>query len=209
MPACADSDRVLVERHQAGDPRALGLLMSRHNPAIRRHLTRYLRVSHRESDVREAAIDDLVQMLWIRVNHACPSIDVQRPLQPWLYTIVNHLAINEQRNRRRRAKVEQRWPLVYDPEAIAPREVEREDPRESARPDYALEAREEHERLQHAIQHVLTHDQREVMLLRGSAGGEIHQYDDIARELGIPLGTVRSRLCRARRALQQHWQQNG
>ena len=144
-----------------------------HLPELRR-LARAL-----ESD--RSAADDLVQETLVRALQKLHLYEPTGSFVGWLATIMRHLFID--RTRRRKLKPEE--PVDVLPVAL--------EPRSKGDPSDRLMLRE----LGVAIGE-LPAGQREVLLLIGLKG---HSYEDVAARLDLPLGTVRSRLFRAREAL--------
>lgn len=173
----------LVAAHLAGDERAFPAL-------VRRYRTRLLAFVHRMIGDAERA-EDLVQETFVRVHRHLHRFDPSRKFSTWIYTIASNLAKNELRNR-------SRSPLVF-PESSRP-------PGDETRP---LEAEDwlnapdrlyRHRRLYRLVRDVanrLPDHQREVFILRELRG---KSYEEIAQETDTNLGTVKSRLNRARTA---------
>jgi RNA polymerase sigma-70 factor (ECF subfamily) len=179
MPAAARAaepfDELTLRRAQRGDEAAWRALIDRHQAAVHAVIWRLLagRQLHR--------VEDLVQETFVRVLRALSGFDPAGPatLSTWILTIATRLALNELR----RPELAE---LAEEPAAPG---GERAD------------ARAERRRLAAAIQAAvaaLPEAQRAVFVLR-----EYHDldYGEIAAALEIDLGTVKSRLARARGAL--------
>lgn len=138
------------------------------------HLTR-----HRE----EAA--DVAQDAMLRFFGAIDRFDHERPIRPWLLQIVRNLI----RDRARRARVRKVVPLepVEGDLVIEP-------PSPNPNPEATAE-RLQLQRLVWSCLDILNEEQREVLVLRDYNG---LRYAEIAETIGIPSGTVMSRLHRAR-----------
>jgi len=160
-----------MTRVQAGDEAALGELLGRWRSRLYAFLWR------RAGD----AADDLFQETWLRVVRAAERFDPQRRFSTWLFQIANNLC----RDRARRG-------AVAEAHRDAMREEMLHDPRRLEAP--ALDLRLDMHRRIHALPERL----REVLLLR-----YYHQLSEaeIADVVGIPRGTVKSRLHHAVRAL--------
>jgi RNA polymerase sigma-70 factor, ECF subfamily len=185
MPAAATAsaraeliDELTLRRAQRGDERAWRALIARYQQPVHALVWRMLagRARHR--------VEDLVQETFVRVLRALPSFDPAGPasLTTWMLTIATRLALNELRR----------------PEPAALDSAE--EPAGEARADDASER----SRLASAIASgvgALPDGQRAVLVLR-----EYHDldYGEIAAVLEIDLGTVKSRLARARVALRGH-----
>jgi RNA polymerase sigma-70 factor (ECF subfamily) len=137
-------------------------------------LRRYARALTGRTD----AADDLVQQTLERALEKWRFWQRERALRPWLFSIMHNLQID---TLRREARIEYR-----DDEALP--ELE-----QRASQDDALELRD----LDRALA-LLPIEQREILLL---VGLEELSYADVARTLGVPSGTVMSRLSRARARL--------
>ncbi len=122
---------------------------------------------------------DVLQDVWIEVYRGLPRLVAPEAFAMWLYRIARNLACQQLRRRAR-------WvPLADGPERIAP---------DDARP-----SEEELAGLQLGLER-LSAPHRDVLLLHHVC--EL-SYEEIAELIGCPLGTVRSRLYHARRALRR------
>jgi RNA polymerase sigma-70 factor (ECF subfamily) len=132
---------------------------------------------------------DLSQDAFVRAYRARGSLDPDRPFYPWLYQILRRLCFNHLRNQKtRRARLAEAAGWLADTAA---------DRAAPLAPDRAVERVELRERLERAIGTLPPHE-REVLVMREFEG---LKYREIADLLGIPIGTVMSRLYAARRAL--------
>ncbi len=173
----------LVAAHLAGDGTAFPAL-------VQRYRTRLLAFVHRMIGDAERA-EDLVQETFVRVHRHLHRFDPTRKFSTWIYTIASNLAKNELRNR-------SRSPLVFPESSKAPgqdvRPLELEDWR--SMPDRLYR----HRRLYQLVREVagqLPEHQRQVFVMRELEG---KSYEEIATETETNLGTVKSRLNRARTA---------
>jgi RNA polymerase sigma-70 factor (ECF subfamily) len=171
----APEDRELVLRARQGDRAAFGLLVRRHQRRIHGLGVRLLR------DRDDA--DDLVQETFVRAWRALERFDPERPLLPWLYRIATNRAMSLLEIRRRR-------PAEELTEAVA-------DPGPSPQED--AERRRLHREVRREVDR-LPEEQRVVLILRAA---EDLSYREIAEVLGVPIGTVMSRLSRARETLRK------
>jgi RNA polymerase sigma-70 factor (ECF subfamily) len=175
------TERELILRAQAGESAAFGELVARYM-----HRCYYAALGLVGSP--EDALE-LSQEAFARAFRARHKIDPDLPFYTWLYQILRRLCFNFTRDRRlHRQKLEgaQSW-LVAD----AGWRAGRENPLESA-------VREEtRQRVREAIEGLPARD-REVLVLKEFEG---LRYREIAELLGIPIGTVMSRLYAARRRL--------
>lgn len=175
------SERALVMRAQAGDRQAFGEL-------VERYMQRAYYVALGLVGSHDDALD-LSQEAFVRAYRARATIDPDRPFYAWLYQIVRRLCFNFIRDRKtRRRKMEEATPWLVD---LAGRGAARTDPGKRA------ERSELRERLEAAIDR-LSEREREILVLREFEG---LKYREIAELLGLPIGTVMSRLYTARKNL--------
>lgn len=174
-------ESVLVARARDGDRRAFGELV-----------TRYMRRAYYVALGLVGSHDDaldLSQEAFARAYRARASLDPERPFYAWLYQIVRRLCFNFLRDRKaRQRRLEAAGPWLAD-EAAA--RLAAGDPGREA------ERSELRRRLETAIDQLVERE-REVLILKEFEG---LRYREIAELLGIPIGTVMSRLYSARRNL--------
>ncbi len=170
-----ETERQLVQRAQAGDSQAFGELVTQH---MQRLYFAALGLVGSHDDAL-----DMSQEAFVRAFRAVRSVDSNRPFYPWLYQIVRRLCFNFLRDRQTR-----RHKLAAASDWLA---VENPNPAEHT------ERAELRAELERAIDQLATHE-REVLVLREF---EELTYREIADLLGIPTGTVMSRLYNARRSL--------
>lgn len=175
------SDRPLVLRVQSGDREAFGELVVRY---MQRAYYAALGIVGSHDDAL-----DLSQDAFARAFRARGTLDPDRPFYPWLYQILRRLCFNHLRNQKTR-----RTRLAEAAGWLADRAQDRA---ASGAPDRAAERAELRERIERAIATLPPHE-REVLVMREFEG---LKYREIADLLGIPDGTVMSRLYAARRAL--------
>ena len=175
------AERLLVERARSGDREAFGEFVSRH---MRRAYFAALGLAGSHDDAL-----DMSQEAFARAFRARKSLDPERPFYPWLYQILRRLCFNVHRDRRtRQARLAEAAPWLVEE---AGRRSAAEDPARQA------ENAELREQLDAAIDRLPARE-RETLVLREFEG---LRYREIAELLGIPLGTVMSRLYSARKAL--------
>lgn len=170
----------LIRAAQGGDEAAFTEIVRRYQRAV-------YRLAH--GLTRNAAdADDLAQETFVRAYRALERFRAGEPLYPWLSRITMNLAFSLFRHRRRRPETALE-PLV---EAGQQWGVE-DDPLEHAA------GREQREQLQAAFGE-LSEEHQAVLSLRALEG---LSYEEIAGTLQVPVGTVMSRLSRARSELRQ------
>jgi RNA polymerase sigma-70 factor (ECF subfamily) len=173
-----------VARTLSGDPRGYEALMQRYHGPLRRLLQTML---HNADDT-----DDLLQETFVRAFRFLHRFDPARPFGPWLMRIGANLARNQLRRRAMRAEV----PL----EATAGEGEESYEGSWFA--DFGTLAEVERRRLVDRVRQAmesLSEELRAVLEMRIMAE---MSYKEIAEALGIPIGTVMSRLNRARGQIQ-------
>jgi RNA polymerase sigma-70 factor (ECF subfamily) len=174
----------LVAAHLDGDPRAFRELVGRYRDRLVGFVSRTI-------GDRERA-EDLVQEAFLRVYRHLHRFDPARKFSTWLYTIASNLAKNELRNRRRSPLVPYGALQPHDGPDPQPLQFEAA----GTRPDEMYASRYLHEAVTAAVA-CLSPSHREVFVLREIEG---RSYEEIARLTASNLGTVKSRLNRARRA---------
>ena len=170
----------LMGRARAGDREAFGLLVERYR---RRAYSQALALV----GSREDALD-LSQEAFARGFRARHTLDPNRPFYAWLYQILRRLCFNFLRDARTRSRI-----LAQEGRAWL---VDRAQAR-TEDPGAALARAETGRRVAAAVEALPTHE-REVLVLKEF---EELKYREIAELVGIPVGTVMSRLYSARRRL--------
>ena len=173
-----------MTRAQSGDREAFHEIYLAHHAALYRFAWSE---TGSEDDAR-----DVVQETFIRAWGALGSFRGESSLLHWLFRIARNLVIDRARARKRRGEVSLDAPLNDEGSTLADRV-----PARQAGPAESAEREQERARF-HAAIAALSADHRAVFLLREWEG---MPYEGIAVRLGINLGTVRSRLARAREAL--------
>ncbi|MDR5683165.1 MAG: sigma-70 family RNA polymerase sigma factor [Armatimonadota bacterium] len=159
---------------------------------VRRYSRHVYNVAYRMAG-NDADAKDLTQEAFVRVYRALRKIEPGTPLESWLYRIVTNLFIDMLR-KRPRARVES-----LDMPVTTPRggEVERTVPDPSGNPEELVVTPMLDGEIQRALES-LTEDLRMVVILSDIEG---LAYEEIAQAMRVPVGTVKSRLHRARKAL--------
>jgi len=180
-------DSRLVAAYLAGQSAAFDEL-------VERYQKRLLNFVYRTIGDRERA-EDLVQEVFIRVHRHLHRFDQAKKFSTWIYTIASNLAKNELRNRSRNPLVLfQAIKKSWEPDH---RPLQFEDPHQ--RPDDLYRRRHLRELVEWAVGQLPAHH-REVFVLRELEG---KTYEEIAEVTGCNLGTVKSRLNRARNRFAQ------
>ena len=180
----ASSEAGLIQRCLAGDETAHTALVLEHHRLVLGLATQLL------GDREEAR--DLSQEVFLRVFRTLHRFRGQSALRTWIFRIVVNQVRNRQRWWRRRARSNQ---VSLDQHIRDHGEMVLG--LNGSTPDRELANKEIGARLKAAIQR-LPFDQRTALVLREIEG---LRYEEIAFSLGLPVGTVKSRLTRARQAL--------
>jgi RNA polymerase sigma-70 factor, ECF subfamily len=175
-------DSQVVARTLEGDTRGFTEL-------VERYQTRLLNFVYRTTGDRERA-EDLVQETFIRVHRHLHRFDQSKKFSTWVYTIASNLAKNELRNRSRNPLV--LFQAIRQSWESDDRPLEWED--NTYRPDDLFRKRHLREIIDSAVSELPEHH-RSVFVLRELEG---KTYEEIAEITGCNLGTVKSRLNRAR-----------
>lgn len=177
------SDEELVERHLEGDEFAFRVLTERYRDRLLNWLTRKV------GDRSEA--EDLVQRTFLRVFQHLHRFDPERKFSTWLYTIAGNLAKNVFRSRSRDPVV--LFQTLSGDRDEDGRTLQWEDT--SFLPD-EMAWRRDLKALVDQVAEELPEHHREIFLMREREG---KTYREIADTTGLKLGTVKSRLSRARK----------
>jgi len=177
-------DQQLVERAQRGDKRAFELLVLKYQRKLGRLLSRF---------VRDAAeVEDVTQEAFIKAYRALPSFRGESAFYTWLYRIGINTAKNYLVALGRRAPTT----TGFDNEEAEGFE-DAEQLRDASTPESELEGKEIAATVNHAMD-ALPPDLRTAITLREIEG---LSYEEIASVMNCPVGTVRSRIFRARDAI--------
>lgn len=170
------NERDIVTRWKRGDKRSFETLVRRYMADA--FLVAYGFVGNAE-DAR-----DLSQEAFVKAYRARGSFDESRPFYPWLYRIIRNHCLNFVQRTRRNLSIDDE---DFHRELACPRPTALDD----------LES-DERRRLVRAAIARLSEDHREIIVLKTF---QDKSYKEIAEVLGIPVGTVMSRLFYARQAL--------
>jgi len=181
-PDVARSDSDVVAAYLANDRRAFDTLVDRYQ-------RRLINFVYRTVGDRERA-EDLVQEVFIRVHRHLHRFDQSKKFSTWIYTIASNLAKNELRNRSRNPLVLFQAIRKDDDADQLPLQFEDQ----QSRPDDLFRKRHLRELVQWAVAQLPEHH-RIVFVLRELEG---KTYEEIAEITDCNLGTVKSRLNRAR-----------
>jgi RNA polymerase sigma-70 factor (ECF subfamily) len=188
MTADSDADALLIERIKLGDVRAFEMLVVKYQRRIERLIGRMVR----DSDL----VQDIAQETFIRAYRAIPQFRGESAFYTWLYRIAVNTA--------KKALVDlKRDPLVTESARFGRDEDGEETSRlenelsDGETPDALLASRQVAAAVNSAIED-LSEDLRQAITLREIEG---LSYEEIAGVMNCPIGTVRSRIFRAREAI--------
>ena len=185
MPMKYD-DRHLAKLAGRGDQNAFARLVERYTGMV------YNLAVQRVGNHHDA--EDLTQSVFFKVWQALPNFRGDAAFSTWLYRMTVNAATDHLRQKGRREA-----PLsLDDPDLPQTADL-------TPGPAEAVQKKERQEALVQAI-HALPDQARTVLLLREFEG---LSYEEIAQALELPLGTVRSRLARARTALAKNLREQG
>jgi RNA polymerase sigma-70 factor (ECF subfamily) len=176
-----EGERKLVEAARRGDHRAFEALVLKYQDRIYRVVQRMVGGSD--------AVDDLAQEVFIRAYRSIGDFKGESSLYTWLYKIALNLCRNHYRTRGRRPVHEE---IGEDGSATVLES-------EGASPEDEVVRREFWEQLRQGLAE-LPDEQREAVVFCDLEG---MSYEEMAEVMGVPIGTVRSRIFRGRRALQE------
>ena len=182
-----DSDLMLVERTVAGDQRAYGLLVAKYERRIQRLIGRMVR----DVDL----VEDIAQETFIRAYRALHQFRGDAQFYTWLYRIAVNTAKKSLMDMKRNPVITEgalRAGADEDETSVMENELTSEET-----PETVLAAKEIAATVNAAME-ALPEDLRQAVTLREIEG---LSYEDIAEVMGCPIGTVRSRIFRAREAI--------
>ena len=176
-------DHHLIAACLAGDAAAFGGL-------VRRYQERLFNTVIRLVDNPEDA-NDVVQEAFLNAYQSLDGFKGDSLFFTWLYRIAVNTAISLRRK--------QRAAISIDANRNGSQVIDPHDPSEQNRPGYAIEQAEQRRRVQHALNR-LSPEHRMVLVMKDMEG---QKYETMAEILQVPIGTIRSRLHRARLELRQ------
>lgn len=177
-------DQVLVERAQGGDQHAFDQLVRKYQRKLERLLSRFIRDS--------AEVEDVAQEAFIKAFRALPSFRGESAFYTWLYRIGINTAKNYLVSVGRRAPTS----TEFDTDEAEGFE-DASQLRDINTPESLLLSKQIGETVNAAMES-LPEELRVAIVLREIEG---HSYEEIAEMMDCPIGTVRSRIFRAREAV--------
>ncbi len=184
----ADSDAMLVERAVAGDQKAFELLVIKYQRRIQRLIGRMVR----DVDL----VEDIAQETFIRAYRALAQFRGEAQFYTWLYRIAVNTAKKALMDLKRNPTVSENAYKSADDDETSPVENELTS---SETPEAVLASKEIAEIINAAME-ALPEELRQAITLREIEG---LSYEEIAEAMSCPIGTVRSRIFRAREAISE------
>ncbi len=179
----SEQDRALVKQALEGNEAAYKALVNKYSKALTMHVQRLVR--------KPEEVDDLVQESFIKAFSALESYSVEYAFSTWLYKIATNHAIDYLRKRKLKTY------SIDKPRDTKEGSVEFELPDATYRPDRHIVADQRRQLIQDAID-ALPEKYHKVIVMRHQ---QEKSYEEIARELDLPLGTVKAHIFRARELL--------
>ncbi len=176
------SDEVLIGRFQQGDNYAFDLLVKRYKDPLINFIYRFLG--------SQTDAEDVLQETFLRLYKNKHYYKEIAKFSTWIYTIAGNLAKTELRKRRRRT--------FFSINQFGGEDKDYEIPDDSNNPEQETNTQITDDIIQAAIER-LSPKFKEVIILRDIQG---FSYDEISEMIKVPLGTVKSRVNRARLKLQ-------
>jgi RNA polymerase sigma-70 factor (ECF subfamily) len=178
-PLYTDAD--LVRRCLAGDEGGYAALLERHQARVYSFLVRLTGNAH--------DAEDLAQVVFLKAFRSLESFDLARPFHSWLFAVAHHAALDFLRSRKADLS------LDHDDASLDPADAA-DGPERQA--ENALDGA-----LVERLISTLPPLYREALLLRHVEGLSV---EDVATALGLPQGTVKIRLFRARELMRRKWE---
>ncbi|MGL4553648.1 MAG: RNA polymerase sigma factor [Gemmataceae bacterium] len=181
-----------MQRLRRGQGEAFGMLVRRYERELFGYLRRYT------GD--DTLAEDVFQNTFLQVHLKCGLYESGKPVRPWLYTIATHQAIDAMRRNGRHQTLRLDDPAAGQADGDLVGLLDLVECR-SPGPVESVSARERRARIRATVDD-LPDLLRQVLILAYYQG---MKYREIADQLGIPVGTVKSRLHAALVKLQESW----
>jgi RNA polymerase sigma-70 factor (ECF subfamily) len=180
----SEDDRDAVRRVQAGDTEAF-------EPLVEKYKRKVFRLAYQVLRDQEEALD-VAQEAFVKAFRALPAFKGDSAFYTWLFRITMNVALDRKRQRATRAK-------SLGTDDVPPEEWERTATSTDPDPEDVASGVERRERIRKGLDSLSEHH-RTIIILSDIEG---LQYREIAEVLGIPMGTVMSRLHHARKRLRE------
>jgi RNA polymerase sigma-70 factor (ECF subfamily) len=180
----SDDDREAVRRAQGGDREAF-------EPLVEKYKRKVFRLAYQVLRDQEEALD-VAQDAFVKAFRALPTFKGDSAFYTWLFRITMNVALDRKRQRTARVK-------SLGAEDVPPEEWERTAVSTDPDPEDVASGAQRRERIRKGLDSLSEHH-RTIIILSDVEG---LQYREIAEVLGIPMGTVMSRLHHARKRLRE------
>ncbi len=184
-------DELLIRRAQGGDRSAFDALIAKHSTRAYQYAFRLTRNPEEASDV--------VAEGFVRVYNAIQNFKGQSAFTTWLYRIMTNCFLDIRKKEKSRQAISIESALVTSEGDV---EMQIED--EGASPHEATERSEREVRFEKAVAKLPEYQRSMIVMYHG----EMMSYEEIAAALDLPIGTVKSRLNRARLTLRDMLQKD-
>jgi len=179
-------DSILIERAQTGDRAAFDQLLSKHSERAYQYAFRLTRSQEEASDI--------VAEAFVRIYKALGSFKGESAFTTWLYRIETNCFLDMRKKQRSRPATSLDAALLTQDGELA---LQIED--NSPSPYHETERRERLTAIEQAVEDLPEYQKAMIMMYHG----DMLSYEDIAQTLNLPIGTVKSRLNRARISLRE------
>ena len=186
MPMTEQSEKILISLAKRGDMAAFEQLVLAHEKRV---YNIALRMAGSSEDAK-----DISQEVFLKVFRSIPSFDERAAFSTWIYRITVNACIDEMRKRKGRTSLSLEQEMQNEEGAWA---LQIADERET--PEEVLLRQEKQREILLAMEK-LSPEHKAAVTLRDIRG---LSYEEIAETLEMPLGTVKSRICRARSQLKE------
>jgi RNA polymerase sigma-70 factor (ECF subfamily) len=187
-----DEDKNLIQRCLKGEEKAFEELLGKYRTSVFSICLRMVR--------NRSVAEDLAEEAFVKVFSALDRYDPTFPFASWLYRITSNLCIDYLRREKDRGAVSLDQPVGGDEDGLLI-----QIPAGTAAPDSEVESKEMMAVLDEAIERLPEH-YRIIVILRHQ---EERSYEEISETLGIPLGTVKARIHRARNMIVEYLRSRG
>jgi RNA polymerase sigma factor (sigma-70 family) len=186
-----DEDKNLIQRCLKGEEKAFEQLLGKYRTSVFSICLRMVR--------NRSTAEDIAEEVFVKVFSALDRYDPTFPFASWLHRITSNLCIDYIRREKDRA-ISLDQPLGGDEDGLL-----LQIPARTAAPDREVESKEMMAMLDEAIARLPEH-YRIIVILRHQ---EERSYEEISETLGIPLGTVKARIHRARNMIVEYLRTKG
>lgn len=186
-----DEDRNLIQRCLKGEEKAFEELLGKYRTSVFSICLRMVR--------NRSTAEDIAEEVFVKIFSALDRYDPTFPFASWLHRITSNLCIDYLRREKDRA-ISLDQPLGGDDDGLLI-----QIPARTAAPDREVESKEMMAMLDEAIERLPEH-YRIIVILRHQ---EERSYEEISETLGIPLGTVKARIHRARNMIVEYLRTKG